>query len=217
MFQLKCPISDDRPKRDSMPIEEATVSIQDCGEAEVTSLRLLKKRIAAGFCISAIAVFSGCVTIHPEPQEFGASFPGHLVALLDGDKVDISYHDTEDSVPLRLYGIDAPEQGQPYWQEAKDFLGQLLNGKTVKVLGGPYSHGGEERLIATVILPDRTTANRALIKAGLAWVYEQDFADDMEPDRKDELMALEQEARVAKKGLWADPAPIPPWVYRKAR
>ena len=25
------------------------------------------------------------------------------------------------------------------------------------------------------------------------------------------------DAREAKKGLWVDPAPIPPWVYRKAR
>ena len=31
------------------------------------------------------------------------------------------------------------------------------------------------------------------------------------------LKALEKDARDAKKGLWADPAPIPPWVYRKAR
>jgi micrococcal nuclease len=31
------------------------------------------------------------------------------------------------------------------------------------------------------------------------------------------LEGLEQEAREAKKGLWADPAPIPPWVFRKAK
>jgi hypothetical protein len=28
---------------------------------------------------------------------------------------------------------------------------------------------------------------------------------------------LEKEARDAKKGLWVDPAPIPPWVFRKAK
>ena len=31
------------------------------------------------------------------------------------------------------------------------------------------------------------------------------------------LEGLEKEARDAKKGLWVDPAPIPPWVHRKAR
>ena len=32
-----------------------------------------------------------------------------------------------------------------------------------------------------------------------------------------ELENLEKDARDAKKGLWVDPAPIPPWVYRKAK
>ena len=31
------------------------------------------------------------------------------------------------------------------------------------------------------------------------------------------LENLEKDARDAKKGLWVDPAPIPPWAYRKAR
>jgi len=30
------------------------------------------------------------------------------------------------------------------------------------------------------------------------------------------LEGLEAEARKAQKGLWIDPTPIPPWVYRKA-
>jgi endonuclease YncB( thermonuclease family) len=31
------------------------------------------------------------------------------------------------SFPVRLYGIDAPGKGQPYWREAKDFLHNLLS------------------------------------------------------------------------------------------
>lgn len=31
------------------------------------------------------------------------------------------------------------------------------------------------------------------------------------------LERLEKDARETKKGLWVDPAPIPPWAYRKAR
>ena len=31
------------------------------------------------------------------------------------------------------------------------------------------------------------------------------------------LEGLETEAREGRKGLWIDPAPIPPWVYCKAK
>jgi len=29
------------------------------------------------------------------------------------------------------------------------------------------------------------------------------------------LEGLEREAQETKRGLWGDPAPIPPWIYRK--
>ena len=46
---------------------------------------------------------------------------------------------------------------------------------------------------------------------GWCWWYRKYAPGDTE------LEKLEKEAREAKKGLWVDPAPIPPWVYRKAR
>jgi endonuclease YncB( thermonuclease family) len=31
------------------------------------------------------------------------------------------------------------------------------------------------------------------------------------------LEGFEKDAREAKKGLWVDPSPVPPWVYREVR
>jgi micrococcal nuclease len=62
-----------------------------------------------------------------------------------------------------------------------------------------------------VILPDGTNVNHELVKQGWCWCYRKYAPGDKELER------LEAKARDAKKGLWVDPAPIPPWVYRKAR
>jgi micrococcal nuclease len=62
-----------------------------------------------------------------------------------------------------------------------------------------------------VLLSDGTNVNLALVKDGWCWWYMK-YAPF-----NSELEKLESEARAAKKGLWVDLAPIPPWVYRKAR
>jgi Excalibur calcium-binding domain/Staphylococcal nuclease homologue len=53
--------------------------------------------------------------------------------------------------------------------------------------------------------------NAALVRQGAAWVY-RDFARDRT------LFALEDEARAAKRGLWALPEAerTPPWEWRQA-
>jgi len=58
-----------------------------------------------------------------------------------------------------------------------------------------------------VILPDGRTLNRELVKAGLAWWYQR-YSED------ESLGRLEAEARAAKRGLWTEPNPIPPWQFR---
>jgi len=49
------------------------------------------------------------------------------------------------------------------------------------------------------------------VKDGWCWWYRKYAPGDLE------LEKLEKEARVAKEGLWADPHPVPPWEWRKAR
>lgn len=50
--------------------------------------------------------------------------------------------------------------------------------------------------------------NAAMVREGLAWHYKKYSKDG-------ELAELENEARDAKQGLWADPEPIAPWTWRK--
>jgi hypothetical protein len=53
--------------------------------------------------------------------------------------------------------------------------------------------------------------NHTLVKGGWCWWYRKYAPGDTV------LEGLEKEAQAAKKGLWIDTAPIPPWAYRKAR
>jgi micrococcal nuclease len=90
---------------------------------------------------------------------------------------------------------------------AKQFTGYAAFGKTVTVRVRDVDRYG--RTVAEIILPDGRNLNHELVRAGLAWHYVQ-FAK-----RDTVLPVLEQEARAAKRGLWADPSPVPPWEWRK--
>jgi len=63
-----------------------------------------------------------------------------------------------------------------------------------------------------VILPDGTHVNHTLVKHGWCWWYRKYALLDAELEK---LEKLEKEARDAKKGLWADPQPVPPWEWKK--
>ena len=74
-----------------------------------------------------------------------------------------------------------------------------------------HGHDKYKRTLGDVILPDGMNLNQELVRQGVCWWYRKYAPLDAE------LEKLEWEARAAKKGLWVDPAPIPPWVFRKAK
>ncbi len=49
--------------------------------------------------------------------------------------------------------------------------------------------------------------NFEMVKEGLAWHYRR-------YSKSAELSGAEAEAKAGKKGLWADPSPMPPWKFR---
>ena len=108
---------------------------------------------------------------------------------------------------IRLSGIDCPEKGQAYGNRAKQAASALVFGKEVIL----QTHGQDKygRTLADVFLPDGTNVNHTLVKDGWCWWYRKYAPGDTV------LEGLEKEAREAKKGLWADPQPVPPWEWRK--
>ena len=65
------------------------------------------------------------------------------------------------------------------------------------------------RPVAPIIV-DGIDVNAAQVERGMAWVYIR-YATDPR------LRELEADARRAKRGLWVDPNPVAPWVWRKAQ
>jgi endonuclease YncB( thermonuclease family) len=66
----------------------------------------------------------------------------------------------------------------------------------------------DKRTLGDVFLPDGLNLNQELVKQGWCWWYRKYAPGDTA------LEGLEKEAREAKKGLWADPQPVPPWEWR---
>lgn len=65
------------------------------------------------------------------------------------------------------------------------------------------------RIVDEVILLHGSTLDKELVFVGLAWWYRRYAPNDCT------LKALEAGARAAKRGLWADSNPIPPWEWRR--
>ncbi|MFA6029188.1 MAG: thermonuclease family protein [Elusimicrobiota bacterium] len=145
----------------------------------------------------------------PAPSAAAAkeeSFRGKVVAVLDGDTIEVMNEGR--AVRIRLAGVDCPEKSQPFGKQAKLFTSELAFGQVVNVLTHDVDRYG--RTVAEILLHDGRSLNRELVKAGLAWWYWRYSKDEG-------LKALEAEARAAKRGVWAQPDPIAPWMFRKTK
>lgn len=135
---------------------------------------------------------------------FAADFSGPVTDILDGDTIKVSRDHRK--VTIRLNGIDAPEKRQAYGHKATEFV--VLQAFMKEVTVQTYGLDKYGRTIGDVYMPDGTMLNKALVKAGLAWWYCQYSIDQS-------LAILEIEAREARRGLWQDPKPVPPWLFRR--
>lgn len=133
-------------------------------------------------------------------------FQARVTAVSDGDTLVVRALDGN-LQRVRIDGVDCPESGQAFSQIARNFTRQLAFDRQVSVR--IVTTDRNDRLVSRVVV-DGKDLSVELVRAGLAWHY-TDFSTD------ENLAALEQEARSAKRGLWADRNPIPPWVWRRPK
>lgn len=126
----------------------------------------------------------------------------------DGDTLT-----TPDGKYIRLLCIDAPEMKQRHGVRARNALADLVkNGAHIRTRGKDQ-YGRALAIVIVAVGGKEIIANREMLRRGHAWVYRR-FSDDCGLPEKS-LLAVEEEARAASRGLWQSNNPIPPWRWRQ--
>ena len=121
--------------------------------------------------------------------------------VVDGDTFVL-----EDDTKIQIWGIDAPEKGQPYASQAKGALEKTLKGRTLELkLRGTDPYG---RKVAEVSA-GKTNVALLMVNGGYAW------HDDYNAPDNTKLAAAMKKAKKAQIGLWKEKNPVKPYVFRK--
>lgn len=133
---------------------------------------------------------------------------GRVARISDGDTITVLTAGNR-QLKVRFYGIDAPELHQAFGKKAREALEKILAGREVSVAEVNIDDYGRT---VGLVRADGINVNREMVKSGYAWVYDyfckKSFCREWQRD--------EQAARRARRGLWQDREPIPPWEWRRA-
>ena len=125
--------------------------------------------------------------------------------MTDGDSVWVRPAEGGEAVQLRLQGLDAPEICQAFGKQARDALAAHVLRKRVRVV--VRAQDVYRRSVGRLEL-EGNDVGAWLVTHGHAWSahYQR---------RAGPYAAEEQQARVARRGLWEAAAPEEPKAFRK--
>ena len=139
------------------------------------------------------------LSANPTATDANSTSVSTVDRVIDGDTIVLT-----DGNSVRLIGVDTPELHHPsrpieyFAIDAKTFVDQMVKGREIKIVLGKERRDKYNRLLAYVYLPDNTFLNAEIIKQGYGFVDTRlpfEFSDD--------FVKYEDEARQAKRGLWA--------------
>lgn len=140
-----------------------------------------------------------CIFNAAHAEEFSAK----VIAVLDGDTALVLRNGKR--VKIRLANIDAPEKAQEYGMASRQSLVEMVLRKQVQVSSKAMDEYG--RMVAQ-IEAGGLNVNEEQVRRGMAWEYSHFHSDR-------HYIALQSEAQQARRGLWAQSGPLPPWQWRK--
>jgi len=149
-----------------------------------------KSRLAVIIVICIISI----VVVIVLPKVINGTEKALVISVIDGDTVELA-----DGRHVRYLGIDAPESGEYYAENATERNKELVEGKTVELQKGKQDKDQYGRLLRYVYV-DGVFVNAELIAGGYAKVYLFD-PDDRHGQA---LMEMEDYAVLRGLGLWGE-------------
>ena len=125
-----------------------------------------------------------------------------MVSIQDGDTLTVLV--SRKQIKVRLTEIDAPERKQPFGTRSRQSLAEMCAGKDARI-----AEQGKDRYGRTLgrVTCAGVDANAEQVRRGMAWVYDRYVTDRA-------LYAVQGDAKAARRGLWHDQNPVPPWEWR---
>jgi micrococcal nuclease len=122
-----------------------------------------------------------------------SAFEATVSKVIDGDTIELA-----DGKRVRYLGIDTPEKGESYYNEAKHLNDILVKNQPVYMVFGNHKEDKYNRYLGYVFV-NGYFVNGMLVREGLANVYMVDLTNDFGKM----LIGLQKQAREEKKGIWS--------------
>lgn len=132
----------------------------------------------------------------PFPRDDPRLVPAQVLSVIDGDTIEADLGDGR--VAVRYYGSDAPERGEPCFDEAGLRNRTLVEGQRVFLLPDARDRDEGGRLLRYVFTEDGRLLDALLISEGFARAWRRDGA------YHDDLIVMERAAADNRLGcLWS--------------
>ena len=113
---------------------------------------------------------------------------------IDGDTIELA-----NGQIVRFVGVNAPNNGEPYEEEATEANAKLIQGKTVTLEYDTYTSDRFGRVLAYPMVDEK---NVVVELARLGFVKVTIYQDRRKLKYQDELLKAQEEAKQKKRGIW---------------